>query len=69
MQLFKNGDRIILIVEDNGKGIILDSKSDGHGLLNIKSRINTLGGDVNFAPSPNQGTVVTIRIPISKELN
>jgi len=69
VQLLKNGDRIILMVEDNGKGFVSDSKSDGHGLLNIKSRINSLGGDVNYTPSPNHGTVVTIRIPLSKVQN
>jgi signal transduction histidine kinase len=64
IQLFKNGGKIILILEDNGTGI-KDEKGDGHGLLNIRSRINTLNGDINLEPSPNSGTLATIRIPIN----
>jgi signal transduction histidine kinase len=62
IQLFKNQNQIILIVEDNGKGIQQDQKQDGHGLLNIKSRLNTINGQVNFAASENAGTTATIRV-------
>lgn len=64
IQLFKNAGRIILIIEDNGKGFDHQSTSEGHGLLNIKSRLNSLNGEVNYSPSPGSGTVATIRIPI-----
>ena len=63
VQLFKNKSRIILIVEDNGTGIG-SSNTDGHGLLNMKSRINTLNGEMNLEPSPNSGTLATVRIPV-----
>lgn len=63
VQLFKNSGKVILIVEDDGKGIN-NSKSEGHGLLNMKSRINTLNGEMNLEPSPNSGTLATIRIPV-----
>ena len=64
VQLFKNKDKLILIVEDNGVGINKGEGSDGHGLLNIKSRLNPLSGEVNFEPSPQSGTIATIRIPL-----
>ena len=63
IQLFKNGDKVILIVEDNGKGIH-ETSPKGHGLMNIKNRLNTINGEVNFEPSPNSGTLATIRIPV-----
>ena len=63
VQLFKNKDKLILIVEDNGIGIKQDKVNTGHGLLNIKSRLNPLSGEVNFEPSPQSGTIATIRIP------
>ncbi len=63
LQLFKNNNKIILVVEDNGKGIGTQNK-DGHGLMNIKSRLNVLNGEFNFEASPNSGTLTTIRIPI-----
>ncbi len=64
VQLFKNQSKIIMVVEDNGKGIA-SNKSEGHGLLNMKSRINMLKGELNLEPSPNSGTLATIRIPIN----
>ncbi len=65
VQLFKNQGKIILIVEDNGIGL-KHERSDGHGLLNIRTRVNTLNGELNLEPSPNSGTLATIRIPIDE---
>ncbi len=64
IQLFKNQNKAILIIEDNGIGL-RGIEGDGHGLLNIKSRINTLNGEMNLEPSPNSGTLATVRVPIS----
>ena len=55
--------KLIFIIEDNGIGIKVKS-AEGHGLLNIKSRINTLGGEINLEQSPNGGTIATMRIPV-----
>lgn len=63
IQLFKNAGKLVFIVEDNGKGI-KNTEGDGHGLLNMKSRINSLNGELNLESSPNSGTLATIRIPI-----
>jgi signal transduction histidine kinase len=54
----------VLIVEDNGKGFDTNTKKDGIGLLNINSRLDTVNGKVNFEPSPNSGTLATIKIPL-----
>ncbi len=64
IQLFKNKGKLILIVEDNGVGLKKEELGDGHGLLNIKSRLNPLSGEVNFEPSPQSGTIATVRIPL-----
>ena len=62
-QLFKNAGQIILIVEDNGKGITAQN-SEGHGLLNIRSRLNTINGKVNYSASSTAGTTATIIVQI-----
>jgi signal transduction histidine kinase len=64
VQLFKSGKNVVLIVEDNGKGFDTNSKKDGIGILNINSRLDTVNGKVNFEPSPNSGTLATIKIPL-----
>jgi signal transduction histidine kinase len=63
IQLIKNQSHTILIVEDNGVGFSHNSKKDGIGLLNINSRLDSVDGSVNYGPSVQSGTLVTIRIP------
>ncbi len=66
VQLFKSGNDILLIVEDNGKGINTLQQKYGIGLLNISSRLDTINGKVNFEPSPESGTLATIKIPLQQ---
>lgn len=62
VQLYQNGNKLILIVEDNGKGITSKSSS-GIGMNNIKSRLSTLDGKVDYASGTESGTVATVVIP------
>lgn len=65
VQLYRNGKIMVLLVEDNGKGFEFQNKKDnGIGLMNISSRVETIHGEFNLEPSPNSGTLATIRIPI-----
>ena len=62
IQLFQNGQSLLMVVEDNGKG--MDSQTnEGHGLLNIKNRLKTFQGKANFESELNQGTTITISLP------
>lgn len=64
IQLFENNKKLILIVEDNGRGFQNSKLSEGLGLLNIRSRLNTVNGEANFEPSPASGSIATIRIQL-----
>lgn len=63
VQLIKSKARLMLLVEDNGKGLGA-GKSDGHGLLNIKNRLDMINGEVNFEPSPESGVLATVVVPV-----
>lgn len=54
-------------MEDNGKGFDASDKVNlnGIGLMNISSRVKAIHGEVNYQPSPEQGAVATIRIPLA----
>ena len=67
VQLLKTKTHLVLIVEDNGKGFRVDdpNNQNGIGLMNINSRAQAIHGEVNYEPSPKQGTVASIRVPIS----
>ena len=66
IQLLKTKSHLVLVVEDNGKGFTFDKEENrnGIGLMNISSRAKAMHGEVNYEPSPEQGTVATIRIPL-----
>ncbi|MFW5706337.1 MAG: ATP-binding protein, partial [Bacteroidota bacterium] len=54
--------------EDNGKGFDFDTLpySQGHGLHNIRSRVENLKGSFYVDSMPKRGTIVTIVIPFQK---
>lgn len=60
---------IAVLIEDNGKGFNFEKaiQKDGIGLQNIKSRIEYLNGTVEWNSSENNGTLVAIHIPETKE--
>lgn len=64
VQLIQNTGKLLLFVEDNGKGMN-NTNSGGHGLLNIKSRLDMVKGSINYEPSPSSGTSATISIPVA----
>ncbi len=65
VQLLNRNKNIVLIVADDGKGFDTEEYlGNGIGLMNIESRVEALKGNMNFESSPDNGTEVTIRIPI-----
>jgi signal transduction histidine kinase len=66
--LGKKDASIVLIVEDNGRGItkneIFDPKS--LGLLGMRERALVFGGKVEIKGKSGKGTTVTLRIPTQK---
>ncbi|MGD8471264.1 MAG: histidine kinase [Desulfobacteraceae bacterium] len=58
---------LLLEIADNGKGIskaaITNPKS--FGLIGIRERVHSLGGEVNIAGTPMEGTRLTVKMPIS----
>ena len=59
-------DKVILTIEDDGKGFQNVENSSGIGLLNIQSRLQGIGGHIHFEQKEHRGTIVTVRIPLSK---
>ena len=65
LQLINHHDHINIMIEDNGKGFNNKSTKKGIGLINIKSRIDLLGGQVNIDSKKGRGTIVNIDIPLN----
>ncbi len=65
VQLFSNPGYLVLMLEDDGKGMPTEKNpADGIGLTSIRSRLHTIDGEFSIVPGPYTGTLVTIRIPI-----
>ncbi len=60
---------VVLEVRDNGCGLSPDDVENPKsiGLLGMRERAELLGGEIQFAGRPGEGTVVTLRVPCAAE--
>ncbi len=69
LQLLRDGNRFHLTIEDNGRGF--DPKkleeAAGIGWINIRSRVNYLGGEMDLRSAPGKGTSVEIEFMIKQD--
>lgn len=63
VQLRKMNNHVLLVVEDNGKGMT-DEKKNGIGIGNLKSRVQLLDGNLQFDSNENEGTTAIVRVPV-----
>lgn len=61
LRFFPQGEQLVFRYDDDGIGIPEDAPSRGHGLSNIRQRVNFLGGTFRFEGIA--GTTVFISIP------
>ena len=54
--------RVILEIDDDGKGFDPTSPAEGMGLSNLRERAISLGGTLEIESSPTQGTTVQIML-------
>jgi signal transduction histidine kinase len=60
------GDRLELVVRDNGRGGA--SLDGGTGMLGIADRVDAVDGSIELESPPDAGTTLTIRIPLGGPL-
>ncbi len=57
-------DRLMLSVEDNGKGFDTTINYDGLGLKNVKERVKVLNGFISIASNAGMGTTIFVDIDL-----
>jgi signal transduction histidine kinase len=57
------GDDIELRIEDDGRGFDPEAATSGFGLLGMRERAELLGGSLEVASTPGDGTVIVARLP------
>jgi PAS domain S-box-containing protein len=63
--LEREGDEVVLTVQDNGRGFAPEaaSRPGSMGLLGLRERATLMSGTVTLASSPGRGTHVELRLP------
>jgi signal transduction histidine kinase len=66
MRLCHEGASVVLEISDNGRGFDpeIALHSGGMGLVNMRERVQQIGGSLTIASVPNQGTTVRASTPI-----
>jgi len=61
-----DGDKLSLRVCDNGAGFDPQLESAGHGLVSMRRRVESLGGNLKVESNEGSGTSVSLVIPLIK---
>lgn len=61
----RRGDRVMVMVEDDGVGFAPDQvqRGDHFGLLGLRERAEALGGTLTLESAPGAGTTVVVEVP------
>jgi len=57
-------DRLHIAISDNGSGFDLSGRPNGHGLSNLRNRLERLNGQCELDSSPGAGTTVSLNLPL-----
>lgn len=63
VRMLHAADRLEVLYEDNGKGMVLSGNGGGHGLRNITNRLQLIGGTITWDSAPDQGLRAIIHLP------
>jgi signal transduction histidine kinase len=56
----------VLTIEDDGVGFDTSGSSHGNGLRNMRQRASALGGELQLASAPANGTRLTVTVPLQR---
>ena len=57
-------DQLWISIADNGGGFEAAGRSNGHGLLNLRNRLEQLHGHCELESSPGAGTTISLQVPL-----
>jgi PAS domain S-box-containing protein len=72
LQIIRHSQGVKLVVEDNGKGIVTQPSlvhstgKGGMGLVGMRERAASFGGEVIIDSSPHSGTLISVEIPLTE---
>jgi signal transduction histidine kinase len=64
LRLRRDGDLAVLLVMDDGCGVLPQPPGSTHGLTSMRDRACLIGADLDIAGRPGQGTTVRVALPL-----
>lgn len=64
ISLYRDSDKVVIAISDNGCGCDLDAEQGGFGLLGMKQRVEALSGEFTITSQPMQGMQVLAALPV-----
>lgn len=62
------GDRVVMRIKDDGEGFDAESAADGIGIINMRGRLELLGGRLFIDSEPGGGCEVRAELPLSRKV-
>lgn len=69
IKVLKEGDQVVMTIQDDGKGFDNRVPKKGIGLSNMQKRAELLSGSFQLTTAPGEGCKITIAIPVPGMLN
>lgn len=64
LQLLVIKNIVVLTVEDNGQGLKSDNAKHGMGMVNIRTRVEQIGGEIVIENNPGGGLRTVVKVPL-----
>jgi signal transduction histidine kinase len=64
VSLTEQPDTVEFQIDDDGRGFDTTAATEGSGLVNMVDRIGALGGTLEVASTPGQGTTIVASVPV-----
>jgi signal transduction histidine kinase len=69
MKLESNEGQVLLAIRDNGSGFSGRTNGAGMGMIGMRARARSAGGDVEIRSAPGGGVLIEVRAPFRNETN
>jgi signal transduction histidine kinase len=69
MRLEPSGDRVLLSIRDNGRGLgggLTSGADGGMGLIGMRARARSAGGEMNLFSANGNGLAIEVRVPLQE---
>lgn len=68
LQMVQSPDCVEIVIADNGRGFDPQALRKGHGLTNLRERLESLHGECRIESQPGSGTTVRLIVPLPGEV-